>query len=221
MAGTFIPPRDADALVRLQAFSINISAAYGSYGLGKPDADTIASVVGQFAAAFAAASNPATRTPGAVNLKAQCRVAAEAVCRLYATQIKHNAGVDDSAKVGLGIPPVNNNPRPRQCPLSPPLLKVIAATPLAQTLRYADSLTPDSRRKPFAADCIQIFRAVDTENAATPDQAQFYGSFTKNPIPVSFESAHRGKQATYFARWAGKQGQVSEWSGPASLTIAA
>ena len=70
MAGTFIPPRDADALVQLQAFSINISAAYGSYGLGKPDADTIASVVGQFAAAFAAASNPATRTPGAVNLKA-------------------------------------------------------------------------------------------------------------------------------------------------------
>ena len=162
-----------------------------------------------------------TRTPATVDLKDQLRNAAEAVCRQYAIQIKFNAGVADDVKIGVGIKPVNNNPQSRTCPMSPPDLSVIAATMLAHTLRYADSLTPDSRRRPLGADSIQIFIAVAAENAATPAGAMFYGNFTKNPIPVSFESAQRGKQATYFARWAGKQGQVSEWSGPASLTIAA
>jgi hypothetical protein len=41
---------------------------------------------------------------------------------------------------------VNPARDPRPCPLSPPVLSVIAATMLAQTLRYSDSLTPDSGR---------------------------------------------------------------------------
>ena len=32
-----------------------------------------------------------------------------------------------------------------------------------------------------------------------PDDAQFYGKFTKNPMGVAFSPDDNGKQATYFA----------------------
>lgn len=46
---------------------------------------------------------------------------------------------------------MNPNREPIECPQTCPLLNVIAATPGAQTLRYADSMTPDSPAKPFGA----------------------------------------------------------------------
>jgi hypothetical protein len=54
-----------------------------------------------------------------------------------------------------------------------------------------------------------------------PDEAQFYGKFTKNPVAVGFAPADNGKQATYFARWAGRRGDTGPWSAPVTLAIAA
>jgi hypothetical protein len=51
--------------------------------------------------------------------------------------------------------------------------------------------------------------------------ARFVGNFTTNPMPVLFNPADRGMQASYFARWGGKRNQFGPWSLPVSFTIGA
>jgi hypothetical protein len=100
-------------------------------------------------------------------------------------------------------------------------VSIIAATPGIQTLRYADSTTPDSSAKPFGATELQLFVVVGTAPASDPEAASFYGKFTRNPIAVSFPPADNGKQATYFARWASRRGETGPWSLPVTMAIAA
>lgn len=62
------------------------------------------------------------------------------------------------------------------------MLNVVAATPLSHTVRYADSMTPDSGRKPFGAISMQLFVAIGTAPSVNEDEGEFYGNFTKNPV---------------------------------------
>jgi hypothetical protein len=219
----FIPNRDSQALIWMQTFASGISAAPAIYMLSSADAAAINSAVAGFDTTLQIASNPATRTPVSVNAKDDARTAATQICRQFAILIKYNAGISDPDKIAIGVRPVNPSREPVECPQTSPLLNIIAATPGNQTLRYADSMTPDSPAKPFGASEIQLFRAIAP--AATPitdpAAAQFYGKFTKNPLSINFNAADNGKQATYFARWASRRGEVGPWSTPISMAIAA
>src|SRR6185369_17430760 len=117
----------------------------------------------------------------------------EAICRQFAILIKFNAGISDPDKIAIGVRPVNPNREPIECPQTSPLLNVIAATPGAQTLRFADSMTPDSAAKPFGATELQLFVVVADAPTADPDQARFYGKFTKNPVGVALDPTDNGK----------------------------
>jgi hypothetical protein len=219
----FIPSQDPQALIWMQTFSAGISANPSLYLLTAPDAATIAAAVHEFDLALAESSDPATRTAVTVAQKDDSRTAAEAVCRQFAILIKFNAGISDPDKIAIGVRPVNPSREPIECPQTSPLLNVIAATPGVQTLRYADSTTPDSPAKPFGASELQLFVAVAPPGTpiTDPEAARFYGKFTRNPIGVDFEAADNGKQATYFARWASRRGETGPWSLPVTMAIAA
>lgn len=221
MSDSFIPRRDSDALIWFRAFADGIQAEPATFELTPADATTLVDAVDAFQAALIVAGNPATRTQGTVNTKDTARNAAEAVCRQYAIQIKHNAGIDDAKKIDIGVRPLNEDREPIFCPETSPLLNVICATPGAQTVRYADSMTPDSAAKPFGAIGLQLFVAVEEGPIADADDASFHGVYTKNPVGVLFAEADDGKMATYFARWAGRRGDVGPWSVPVSMRIAA
>ncbi len=221
MSDSFIPVTDAGALGWMQTFSGGISAAPATYMLTPADATTIADAVDAYAAAYTIAINPAQRTRVSIQAKDEARAIAEALCRQYAILIKYNAGINNPDKLAIGVRPVNDGRDPIACPQTSPILAVIAATPGRQNLRFSDSLTPDSRAKPFGASELQLFIAINDADIADPSQAQFYGKFTRNPIEVTFSHADNGKQATYFARWASRRGETGPWSAPVSLAIAA
>jgi hypothetical protein len=221
MASDYIPNQDAEALAWMQTFSAGITASPSTYDLVAADATAIAAVVSAFAGAQAVAINPATRTPVAVNDKDEARASAEELCRQYAAGIKVNAGISNSDKIAIGVRPVNNSRTPIPVPDTSPLLNIVGNTPGVQTLRYADSATPDSGKKPFGALSLQLFLATGTAAATDPDTAAFRAAYTRNPVEVAFDAADDGKVATYFARWATRTGEVGPWSLPVSMRIAA
>jgi hypothetical protein len=116
---------------------------------------------------------------------------------------------------------VNTTRTPIPAPATSPLLNIVANTPGVQTLRYADSATPDSGKKPFGAIQLQLFVVTGTAAVTDPDSAAFLAAHTRNPVEVPFTSADDGKVATYFARWATRTGEVGPWSLPVSMRIAA
>jgi hypothetical protein len=177
--------------------------------------------VNAYAAALSVATTESTRTKVTITAKDNARNSAEQVCRQFAVLIKYNAGISDEAKIAAGVRPVNNEREPIEVPMTSPLLNAIASTPGSQTLRYADSMTPDSPAKPFGATDLLLFCAVADDNVINPVLAKFVGKFTKNPISVEFGAEDNGKQATYFGRWSNRKGEVGPWSLPISLAIAA
>lgn len=221
MPSSYIPTQDAQALAWMQTFASGIAASPATYQLQASDATAIDNAVDAFASAYGVAVDPATRTPVTVNLKDTARNAAEQICRQYALGIKFNAGISDADKIAIGVRPINPNRTPISAPGTSPLLNVIASTPGSQALRFADSMTPDSPAKPFGASELLLFVAITAEAVDDPGQAEFYGKFTKNPIAVSFAASDNGKQATYFARWVSRKGDMGPWSSPVSMAIAA
>jgi hypothetical protein len=221
MASNYIPAKDAQALQWMQTFSGVLAADPAKYMISAPEAAAIVSAVDLFAAALADAVDPEQRTPVNIAIKDEARNNAEQLCRQVATLIKFNAGISNPDKMAIGVRPVNPNRDPINCPQTSPILSVIAATPGAQTLRFADSMTPDTGAKPFGATELQLFVAIAEEPTEDPDAASFYGKFTKNPVGVAFTPGDKGKEATYFARWGDRKGQTGPWSLPVTMTIAA
>jgi hypothetical protein len=221
MSDRYLPDSDAASRDWMNTFAAGITASPATYGLSGADANAIQAAVDAYDAAYLLAVDPATRTAVTVNEKDTARNAAEQICRQYALIIKHDAGVTDADKIAIGVRPVNDQRDPIEVPQTSPVLAVIAATPGVHTLRYADSMTPDSPAKPFGASELQLFVFVGAAIATDPAQAKFVGKFTKNPVSVSFDAEDNGKQATYFARWASRRGDVGPWSAPATLAIAA
>jgi hypothetical protein len=221
MSRAYIPRADRDALAWLQGFVGALSQSPAAYMVGQPDLDTLQRAVNEYAAALAAASSEQSRTKPVVLLKDQTRHSAEQVCRLYAMLIKQNAGIDDASKIAAGIRPLNRGRQRIACPATSPLVNVIAATPHAHTLRYRDSMTPESSAKPFGAVGLELFIAVGDEPVKDPKEARLYGRFTKNPMTVKFDAVDDGRVASYFGRWTSQRGDVGPWSAPVSFRIAA
>jgi hypothetical protein len=217
----YIPPRDADALAFMQNFANKLVAAPSAYMISSAEAAGISNAVAQFAAALSDATDPEQRTPVTVSVKDSTRNAAEQLVRQYAVLIKNNAGIPDSDKIAAGVRPVNPSREPIHCPSSSPVLNIVAATQGAHTIRFADSLTPENRGRPFGASELLLWVAVDDEPVTDWNEAKFIGKFTKNPMTVTYQPGDNGKQATYFAKWAGRRGDTSNWSSPVSLAIAA
>jgi len=217
----YIPAEDGAALAWMAAFSGGISANPALYMLQNSDATTIANAVALYEEAWFAANDPETRTKAQTNIKNQARNAAESICRQYAIGIKGNAAISDADKINIGVRPTNNSREPIFCPQTSPLVNIIGQTPGTQTLRYADSNTPDSPAKPFGAAQLQIFVAIADAPTANADDAQYYGAFTKNPVAVAYSEDDDGKVATIFGRWVGRRGDTGPWSSPVSMRIAA
>ena len=221
MAYPAFPRADGECLAMMRTFAGNISAAPSAYMLSPADAAMIQHAVDEFAAAYSVALAPATRTKCTVAVKNEVRYSAEQLCRLYYSLIKLNLGVSYADKIAIGVNPPNPSRTPMQCPLSSPLLNIIAATPGSHTLCYRDSMTPTSKAKPFGATQLQLFVAIGDQRVRNPQEAAFYRAFTVNPVGVAFEAKDDGKLATYFGRWASRKGDVGPWSLPVSMRIAA
>jgi len=218
----YMPSGDANFLIYGQNFANNIALNPGVYMLTAGQSASISAAVALFAAKFAIASNELTRTKQTVADKDDARVACENLLRQYAMQIKEIAGISDGDKINVGVRPVNTSREPIECPQSVPLLNIVAATPGAQTLTYADSMDPEKRARPFGASELQLFRAITAGPApASFSEAQFIGKFTRNPVSIEFSEADDGKLATYYARWASVRGETSPLSLPVAMRIAA
>ncbi len=221
MSKSYLPVRDNDLGQWAQNFSQLLLASPASYGLTPADGAAIASYVSAFTAALAAVNNPATRTIASVATKDGAKAAMLATVRPYAMQIRNNLGVSNADKAAVGLRIVDQTKTPIAAPVTQPLINVLCATVGEHTLRFADVMTPDARRKPAGAVALQLFANVGAASNSDPAEARFRGIVTRQPHAVKYERSDNGKIATYFARWQNLKGETGPWSNAVSFTIVA
>lgn len=219
MPGSYIPTREGDLSLFVTNFDTLITANPATYGLVAGDAVTIHTYVDTFLTALAAASNPGTKTIVTVADKDGAKAAMLQIVRSYAQQIKANRGVADQDKVSLGLTLNDGTPTPIPAPSTQPIISVIGATPLTHVLRFADSVTPDKRSKPYGSIGLQLWRYVGDTAPTGPEQYEFAEFVTRQPFDSSYSGSQVGKRAWYCARWQTATGLVGPWSAPVSFTI--
>ncbi len=224
MQAPYIPATDSGFDSWLTNFSTLLTGSPTTYGLVSGDAVIVAGVTATWSTAYAAATNPSTRTSVTIAAKDSARNAATATVRPYATQISRNAGVTNDDKTAIGV----NLPNPARTPVPPPstqpVLSLVSATHNQQTIAYRDTSTPTSKAKPPGAISVEIWQAIAIAPITDTGFAKPLTLATKSPFNVGTLSGDAGKTATYFGRWTtrsgpGGQNQVGPWSAPLSVTI--
>lgn len=219
MSTSYIPSREADMLLWAQNFSTLITANPANYGLTAGDATTIDGFVDAFDSALTTAVNPATKTIATVAAKNGAKTAMLDICRPYAQLIRHNLGLSNELKAGLGLTIVDLTPTAIPAPVTAPLLNLIGATPLEHTMRFSDQNTPDKRGKPFGVIGMQLFKFIGATPPAGTTEYLFHSFITRQPLSVDFGDDDVGKKAYYIGRWQNGKGETGPWSAPVSLTI--
>lgn len=146
---SYIPTRDADLLAWGQNFSDRLTADPAAAGLLPADALVIQTQFDEFAAAYALAVNPATRTIVTIAAKDEEKAGFLSIARAYAAIIRANAGVSNDEKAALGLTIPDPTPTPIPVPSTYPLL----AAPLQGVgqilMTITDQATPLIKKKPF------------------------------------------------------------------------
>ena len=207
----------------LGVFSLGLVNDSSLYQVSTADAAGVRAAVLDFIAKRNIWIDPAQRTVNSLDDKNASKASALGLCRVFYRQIAGNVGISNAAKNAIGVKPLNNTKTASELHDGVADDERRRQHAGAQTVEFHDSLDPTRRSMAPGATMLQLFVEIGEENAKTFDEtkARFVGAFTTNPIPVVFNPADRGKQATYFARWGGKRAEVGQWSLPVSMTIAA
>lgn len=223
MTTDYLPRRDAELMVFANAFAQKIAADPAAYGLTAGDAAQLGAAAMDYAARYAIARNPATRTAAAVAAKDGARKTLTAILRGYAMMIKRNGAVSSDAKVALGIGVYDVGLTPVPAPTTFPIIHITGATPLQHELRLGDSATPERTARPEGTVGLLLFCQVAAAEEPVPTdgaKAPFLAIVTRAIHRTSFDAADVGKTAYYFARWFTERGLLGPWSQAVSMTVA-
>lgn len=220
----YIPSSDAGFNSWITNFAALLTADPTAVGETAGTAAVVQADADAWAAAYALASDPSTRTTPTVAAKDNARVAAQNTARPVAMRINANSAVTDQQRADYGLTVRKTVPTPIPAPTSYPILGLRSATPGIQTLQYQDSDLGTGKAKPFGVTGVEIFRSVGTVAATDPAQATYYGTVTKSPFKSAFNAEDKGKVCTYFARYvtrSGPQGiaQTGPWSAPLDVHV--
>lgn len=218
---SWIPTIDTELDPFVNNFATLIAATPTNYGLVAADGLALTSAYNSWHAAFLAATNPTTRTKGTVATKNTQKVNVLGVVRRYATLIRANLGVSDALKVGLGLNIRDAHPSPVPPPSTKPELAITKIDTGYQSVTARDEGSGAPRARPVGSVGLLVYRAVGTAAATLPSEATFLTFIGRPDVQSTFDTADRGKIATYFARWTNARGEVGPWSNPVSAAIAA
>jgi hypothetical protein len=219
MPSDYMPSTDAGVEDFADNFSTLVTAAPGTYALSAGQAATLAGLVSDYIAARSTAVDPSTRTGPSIAAKDAAKVAVVDNLRLLAAIVQSAGTVSNENKSALGLTIRSTTPSAIPAPGTFALLDVVSAQPLAHNLRFSDSVTPDSRRKPTGVVALELRCEVSETPIVAQEQIAFKGFVTRNPHQVGFAAADVGKQAYFAGRWVTATGQVGPWSSILNKTV--
>lgn len=225
MANGYMPRTDAGALQWMNAFVMGIAQQPAAFKVSLPELEELTGAVHAFAEALSLATGNSTRTSVTVLVKDETRRLAERVCRPIYARIKADVTIENGEKISIGVRPINPERTRISVPQETPVLSVIESSGTFQALRFS-STSGIGSAKPKGASALQLFRHLaEPERAGWSNevvrvnQAEYLGTFTRNPIRISYLAEDDLKVATYFARWISRTGNVGPWSRALSVRV--
>lgn len=217
----FIPSREADLLTYAQTFSATLTGDFAGYGLVNSDATNLATLVAGFAAAYAVANDPATRTRSKLIEKDIAKGQLVLTLRSLSARIQANPGVTSAQKTDIGLPIRDRIPTPVPAPATKPVLELAGEDVCRHLVRIRDEASPSSRAKPQGSVGAQIFVYIGENPPLDLEKWSLRGVATKGSFLIDYAEGDIGKKAHVAARWTNRIGQPGPRSDAVSRLIAA
>jgi hypothetical protein len=156
------------------------------------------------------------------------RAAAERLIRKAANLIRVNDQISAVDKSLIGVREKPTTLRKRECPKTPPLLRIVGARHGWQIcdnqhlIRFADAERPHSRSKPEGADGLDLYVEVIGPGQPIPEApSELYGwhpkhlgSHARSPIAVQYPKYQHAVRLVYWGRWMKLSGEAGRFSRP-------
>ena len=129
------------------------------------------------------------------------------------------AGTSAAALAALGIPSGASSHAPTTA--TRPIGSVDTSQRLQHTIKFADSATPDNKRRPRGAMGCEIWSKIDGPPPTDESDCIFVSLDATPPHVVHYGGEFGGKTAHYLLRWRMNDGSVGPWSETITATITA
>ena len=164
-----------------------ISSRYASYGISESMRDDAVAAETTFAAAYAIATNPLTRTRAAIAGKDDAAAAWRRVAGRIVALVRAQPNLSDADRIGLGLPPRAANVAIAVPNLAPSLV-VLGIDGRTARLR-ADDNTTDRRGRPATAAGVVLFSHVGDEPSQDVRDWRYEGASSAVTLSVTFDAA--------------------------------
>lgn len=212
---TYLPRREADLRMWSINFASKISADPAAYGLTVAQAAEYQVAQSAYAAAYAVAKSPVTRSPSNVGLKNLMREELIRQTRVLVEICQAWPGMTDAKRISLGITVRRQSrtrtPRPRTAPTVH--VTAVDGRLLKLKLREPGS---DRRGKPATVGSARLYTYVGEEEPTTLEGFRFHGSTGRTDTQVVLPaSVLPGSKVWVSACWVNTAGKP----GPASIPV--
>lgn len=214
--------KDADLLAWSANFTDRTSADPGRFGLTADQAAAYSDLHGDYAAAYAAATNPNSNCSANVNIKNQARrrlVSAAGGAWELVRLIQAQPETTDAMRGELGLR-IAAEPSPIPAPAAPPQLSIVATLGRVIKVRLRNAEAPDSRGKPRRVQGATVLYHVGASPPAALSQWHFALNTSKPVFEVEVPAlAPAGERVCLTAFWFTGRMETSPASPPKSTRI--
>jgi hypothetical protein len=180
--------------------------------------EALSAAVTDFNVKYLTATNPETRTPGAITAKTEARKLLEDLIRKYIkSYITYNPNVTDEDRRNMQLPIHDDKPTP----IPPPKEDVFLEIDFSKRQEHDIVLKnkEGKRSKPLNAHGFEVWRKVGG-NAPTSDTDFSYAGFsTHSPFTIKYALEDTGKTVWYRVHWVNQKNEPGPWSEIVSVIV--
>jgi hypothetical protein len=216
MPRDYIPSRESDFVTWSANFAAKIIVAPSTLGLVPAQAVGYGALNTAFAAAYATANDPATRSPSNIVAKNMAMEALKENARELARIIQAYPAITPEQISELGLTVRDSGGSPINPPADAPKMDIVSAVVRTVKIRLHDAANPTRRGKPEGVSGASIFSYVGATPPAEIAAWKFEGSTTRTVVDVEFDpSVASGATVWLTAFWFNPRSQ----SGPACAPV--
>jgi hypothetical protein len=209
---------DTELIAQIGVFNNAVIAAPTTYGLTDADGDALQTaltnlqtMVNNLLAARAAAD-------AAQQTKDNARSDTVALARSQMKVARAVPGIKSDDLATANLDPYDTTATASIAPGTAPV-GMVDFGKLQHIIRFRDSATPDSSKKPDGVMGCEIWVKLDGPPPADEKECTFLALDTATPYTTVYSGADGGKMAHYLLRWVSTSGEKGQWSEVVSATI--
>ncbi|MBN1518178.1 hypothetical protein JXA32_16570 [Candidatus Sumerlaeota bacterium] len=216
----YIPAADAEFNLWQGQFNTFIQTNGATLGFDEAELLALQNGSQTWDAAYDSHLAAQTAARAATEGKDNSREGYEPLLRQYSQRCQSNPAMTDAMREEAGLPVYSGTRTRAGVPTSRPVLVIDSGERLAHTIRFADTATPNSRKKPDGVAGIQLYVFVGGDAPPDVNAMQYVAYDSATPYMYQFETADAGKNAWWAARWVNSRQEPGPWSETVMATIA-